>query len=233
MRGLPGLGVITIGQSPRADVLPDFIAALGFEPRIVQRGLLDGLGPVEIASMAPAGAGGGILVTRLRDGSEAKLSEGKVVGMLPQAVKYLEGMDVGLIALFCTGEFPPVDSEVPVLYPSAIVGALVSALFASARADRRRLCVVAPAKEQYPMLARKWESSGCGMLFESVSPYASADSGILACAGRVARLPCDMIVLDCFGFTEKARKVFAEATGKPVILPRTLLARVVAEMLAG
>lgn len=233
MRSQPSLGAITIGQSPRTDVLPDFLAALGFAPRIEQKGLLDGLGPEEIASMAPAGAGDGVLVTRLRDGSEARLSEGKVAWMLPQAVKFLEGRGVGLVALFCTGEFPPVESEVPVLYPSAIVGAVVSALFASAGADRRRLCVVAPAEEQYPMLARKWESTGCGLLFESVSPYASTDSEVLACAGRAARLSCDMVVLDCFGFTEKARRVFAEATGKPVILPRTLLARVVAEMLAG
>ena len=40
----------------------------------------------------------------------------------------------------------------------------------------------------------------------------------------------DLIVLDCIGFTKEMKRMFAEFTGKPVILPRTLLARVVSEM---
>jgi len=82
------------------------------------------------------------------------------------------------------------------------------------------------------MLARKWESSGRTLCFESLSPYSSGEPEIMDCAGSVALLRCDMVVLDCIGYTEKARKIFAQATGKPVILPRSLLARVAAEIAA-
>jgi len=229
---VPKLGVVTIGQSPRPDVLPDLIDALGFQPAFEQLGLLDGLTREEIASLAPGGTGDQTLVTRLRDGTEVKLSEKRVVERLPLAVEAMERRSVDFIVLFCTGEFPPVKSDVPVLYPSAIVGAVVSAIFSSRRNGGARLCVIAPAREQFSMLARKWEATGATLLFESLSPYTSGDSEVLDCAGRVARLQSDMIVLDCIGYTEKVRKVFAQATERPVILPRSLLARVAAELAA-
>jgi len=232
MQGAVKLGIITIGQSPRVDVLPDFIAALGYEPKIEQRGLLDDLAGKAIASLAPAGALDETLVTRLRDGTEVKLSEKRVVEMLPQAVAYLERTGVDLIALFCTGEFPQVSSRVPVLYPSAIVGSVVAAIFSSMKGRDRRLCVVSPAKEQHDMLAKKWHGAGCALAFETLSPYTGGPAEVAQCAERVAMLQCDMIVLDCIGYTEKIRSAFASAAGVPVILPRALLARVAAEMLA-
>ncbi|SLM18086.1 conserved hypothetical protein [uncultured spirochete] len=233
MIGALRLGIVTIGQSPRSDVLPDFIDALGFLPAFEQLGLLDGLSCEGIASLAPRGPDDQTLVTRLRDGTEVKLSEKSVVERLPLAVEEMERRSVDFIVLFCTGEFPPVESRVPVLYPSAIVSAVVSAVFSSKKNGGARLCVIAPASEQIPMLARKWGTAGVTLLFESLSPYTSGDSELLDCAGRVARLQCDMVVLDCIGYTEKVRAAFAQATGRPVILPRSLLARVAAELAAG
>jgi len=227
---LARIGIITIGQSPRSDVLQDFVDALGFQPAFEQLGLLDNLSRAEIASLAPGGAGDQTLVTRLRDGTEVKLSEKKAVEMLPQAVKDMEHRDVDFIVLFCTGEFPPVESKVPVLYPSAIVSAVVSAVFSSKKNDGGRICVIAPAREQFPMLARKWGTAGVTLFFESLSPYSSGEPEIMDCAGRVARLCCDMVILDCIGYTEKIRKIFAQTTGRPVVLPRSLLARVTAEI---
>ena len=42
--------------------------------------------------------------------------------------------------------------------------------------------------------------------------------------------PVDLVVLDCIGFTQKMKEMFAEKTGKTVVLPRTLLARVISEV---
>jgi len=226
------LGIITIGQSPRVDVLPDFIGALGYKPHIEQRGLLDELTEKAIVSLAPVNVLDETLVTRLRDGTEVKLSEKRVIEMLPQAVAYLEGKDVDLIVLFCTGEFPPITSRVLILYPSVIVGSVVSALFSSTKSRDRKLCVVAPAKEQHDMLAKKWRCAGVALAFETLSPYTSGSAEIAQCAERAAKLQCDMIVLDCIGYTEKIRSVFASVSHVPVILPRALLARVTAELLA-
>ena len=40
----------------------------------------------------------------------------------------------------------------------------------------------------------------------------------------------DLIVLDCIGYTQEMKKMFAQKTGKKVVLPRTLLVRVVSEL---
>ena len=51
------------------------------------------------------------------------------------------------------------------------------------------------------------------------------------CARQVAETDCDMVILDCIGYTQKMKEIFQEETGKRVILPRTLLARVAMELL--
>jgi protein AroM len=41
----------------------------------------------------------------------------------------------------------------------------------------------------------------------------------------------DLIVLDCLGFNKKTKAIFREVTGKPVLLPRTLVARIAREII--
>jgi len=40
----------------------------------------------------------------------------------------------------------------------------------------------------------------------------------------------DLVVLDCIGFTQEMKDMFVRKTGKLVVLPRTLLARVISEV---
>lgn len=81
------------------------------------------------------------------------------------------------------------------------------------------------------MLAEKWRGAGCALAFESLSPYTSVPDEIAHCAERVARVESDVVVLDCIGYTEKMRAAFTAALDIPVILPRSLLARIVAEVM--
>ena len=64
----------------------------------------------------------------------------------------------------------------------------------------------------------------------AVSPY-EGEAGVRQCARQVAETDCDMVILDCIGYTQKMKEIFQEETGKRVILPRTLLARVAMELL--
>ena len=58
------IGLITVGQAPRSDVVPDMAAILGGDVEIVEAGALDGLTREEIAPLAPEGDDE-IIVTRL------------------------------------------------------------------------------------------------------------------------------------------------------------------------
>ena len=72
------VGLITVGQSPRNDVVPDMAAILGGDVGILEAGALDGLTRAEIAPLAPEGDDE-ILVTRLADGSSVFVGRNKVI----------------------------------------------------------------------------------------------------------------------------------------------------------
>lgn len=63
----------------------------------------------------------------------------------------------------------------------------------------------------------------------AASPYGDWDA-LEKAAEEIKDLDADLIVLDCIGYTQEMKKMFAEKTGKKVVLPRTLLARVVSEL---
>lgn len=63
----------------------------------------------------------------------------------------------------------------------------------------------------------------------AVSPYAG-EAEVLAAAKGVP-LKTDLILLDCIGYTAQMKEKLKALTKKPVILPRTLVARMVCELI--
>ena len=61
------IGAVTIGQSPRTDVMADMKAILGEEVEVLEAGALDGISMEEIKQMEPA-KGDYVLVSRLQNG---------------------------------------------------------------------------------------------------------------------------------------------------------------------
>ena len=98
------VGTITIGQSPRTDVIPELSAILG-DVTIREAGALDGLSQEEIAELAPK-CGDYVLVTRLADGSSVKVAERHITPRIVGKIKEQFQAGVSLVLLLCTGEFP-------------------------------------------------------------------------------------------------------------------------------
>lgn len=67
------IGALTIGQSPRNDLIPE-IEAFFKGAEIIQLGALDGLSKEQIADLAPSGDDE-ILVSKLKDDSWALMAE--------------------------------------------------------------------------------------------------------------------------------------------------------------
>src|SRR5438477_9211152 len=97
------IGMVTIGQAPRVDVVPDMAELLG-PVEIVERGALDGLTRDEIAPLAP-GAGDEVLVTRLRDGTPVFVAKRHVTPLVQRRIDELEAAGATLTVLLCTGAF--------------------------------------------------------------------------------------------------------------------------------
>ncbi|MEM1910386.1 MAG: AroM family protein [Sulfolobales archaeon] len=216
------VGLVTIGQSPRLDVVPEVVRALGdLDVEVVECGALDGLSREEIAALAPK-EGEYLLVTRLKDGTEVKVSREKIIERMQNCVDRLE-QHVDVVGLLCTGEFPELKSRKVLIELSDLLLKVVESLRVS------KLGVVIPNPAQLELTMKKWSSVAPEIRVVSASPYTSTIEDIVRATAEL--VDCDLIVLDCIGFTTEIKKAVARANGKPVILPRTLIARVMRELL--
>ncbi len=218
------VGMVTIGQSPRRDVVPEMKAILGPGVEVLEAGALDGLSLQEVRGMAP-GPGDYILVTLMRDGTPVKVSKRAILPRIQECIKRLIGEGAELIALLCTGEFPRFESEKLILKPDSLLNRVVQGIL-----PEGKLGVLVPSPDQIDQMRRKWEELGLEVVAESAMPYGPGDE-ISSAARRLAAESVDLIALDCIGYTIAMKETVRRLTGKPTILPRSILARVMRELL--
>ncbi len=218
-------GAITIGQAPRTDVTCDIMDIFNGKIELSQKGGLDGLTREQIETFVPE-EGDYVLVSRLTDGTSVTFAERYIVPRLEQAVRDLEAEGVRLIMVFCTGEFPAsVSSEkIPLIYPVQILHHVVPLL-----TKKSSIIAVTPSPLQVEQNNKKWKNYVNHVETISASPYGDREA-LLEAARKTREMDGDLIVLDCIGFTQEMKEMFARESGKLVVLPRTLLARVVSEL---
>ncbi|MCX7788332.1 MAG: AroM family protein [Spirochaetes bacterium] len=220
------IGALTIGQSPRTDVAGEFLEAVGQEVELLQCGALDGLSKEEIDRMAPR-EGDYILVTRLRDGTEVKIAERFIHDRMKACVRTLKQAGAEMLVLFCTGEFPELEGQVLLLKPDVIMEHVVPGIL-----PKGKLGAILPSADQIPLLGKKWEKTGLQIELTAASPYSGKEEDFREAAWSLKSRGVDLIVLDCIGFTKSIKNIIRNTAQCPVILPRTLLGRIVGELIA-
>ena len=217
------IGAITIGQAPRVDVTCDIMDIFGDRIELLQRGGLDGLTVEEISKFTPE-EGDYVLVSRLTNGTSVTFAERYIVPRLKEAVEELEAEGVKLIMVFCTGEFPAeiTSKKVPMVYPVELLHKIVPLLSSN-------IITMTPSPLQIEQNEQKWQKYVDKVVSVAASPYGAWED-LEAAAHKVKDMEGDLIVLDCIGYTQQMKDMFARITGKLVVLPRTLLARVVSEV---
>jgi protein AroM len=220
------VGLITVGQSPRSDVVPDMAAILGGDVEIVEAGALDGLAPERIAALAPEGADE-ILVTRLVDGAPVFVGKRKMIPLVEARIAALEDRGVALNVLLCTGEFPPLAARRPFLEPQPLLLGLLRAMTFPGR-----LGVLTPSSRHVPQTEARWRAAGFDAHVAPLSPYEEHDPAALRRAAQALRAgKAGLVVMDCIGFRRKTRDEMAALTGAPTLVANLLVARVAAELL--
>lgn len=219
------IGAITIGQSPRVDVTADIMDIFNGNAELIQAGGLDGLTREEIEKFAPQ-EGDYVLVSRLNDGSSVTFAEKYILPRLQEAVDRMEAEGCRLIMMFCTGSFPKTLTarNIPLIYPCEILDRLVPLM--SKASD---IICMTPSPLQIEQSEKKWKEHVRNVKAIAASPYGDWEA-LEQAAEEAKKLGADLIVLDCIGYTQKMKELFIRKTGKLVVLPRTLLARVVSEM---
>jgi len=216
------VGMVTIGQTPRNDVVPEIQVVLGPGIDIVQCGALDGVSREGVKEFAPA-SGDLVLVTRMRSGEEVTVGESKILPRVQQCVNNL-AKQCDVLAMLCTGQFPQLVSNKMIVMPDSLLDGVVNGIHGVLT-----IGVLIPSAEQKAQALKRWKRPSRAAVVESASPYSLQDEVTPATQKLVASKP-DLIVLDCMGYTFRTREAVRKIAGKPVILPRSVLARSIMEL---
>lgn len=225
MEKKPTIGMISIGQSPRPDILSIFQNTWDGQAEMIEIGALDGLDHDDVTQMAPH-EGDDVLVVRMADGQQHIVGRRHLIPRIGICAETLMKRDVDAIILLCTGDFRPFRYPVPFIIPQKIVDNTISALVSSGQV----VGVMIPAEEQQKQMRRNLMSHGIVPVFASASPHLGED-GITEAAHQLKRYETDFIVMHCFGYTQQMREIVKEVTEKPVLLSNLLVAKVSGELL--
>ena len=216
------IGAVTVGQSPRDDVIPIILGHLGGGIRVLQCGALDGCNPDEIATAAACDSDV-LLVTRLRNGDEVRVSRSVIVPLLSDCVRSLEDQ-VELILVLCTDPFHEMKCSKPLLSPDRLLADTVVKLGVG------RLGVLVPAEEQVAQQRGKWSELVPDVYLEAASPYGGSER-VKAAARSLSSAAVDLVVMDCIGYTEAMKHTVHAAVRRPVLLASETLAQAARDVL--
>lgn len=220
------VGAITLGQSPRVDMIPEIEATLGADFEIIQAGAVDQYSYQEIITRFSPKTGEQLLVSKLRDGREVALAEKHVIPLLQDCIDQLAGQGVDVILLLCTGSFPNFNFPGLIITPQTILQQVITGLIGD-----KKLGIMVPAPNQLAQISRRWRDSGIIVEAKAASPYQKL-AKLAEKAREFVGSEVEVILLDCMGYSKEMKEVVVLNSGKKVVLARTMVAAVVRELLS-
>ncbi|MDW7668947.1 MAG: AroM family protein [Bacillota bacterium] len=219
---LKKLGLITIGQSPRDDITKDINKILNDNIYLYQKGALDNYTREEIESKFSPDKD--TLVTKLRDGTQVEIDEKYIEDLIQECIYDLEKKGCKVIALYCTGKFGKLNSNSILIKPHEILHDIVKNL------SLKNLGVMVPDESQKVQMEKWWDNYNINTSIEAASPYKDIDI-IETASKKLKEEKIDAIFMDCMGYTQEMKSIVEKITDKKVILPRTLVARIINDII--
>lgn len=221
----PRIAFVTIGQTPRSDIVPEMMAEIcaGLEsaPSYEEFGVLDGLDAAELDAYR-ARDGEHSFATRLESGEEIVSSKERTEARLNEILAHIDGQGFDVIVLLCTGtRIDPLRNTL-VVEAQRIVDSTVEALAASCR----NLGVILPLDRQVAEFGERHVFSGNPKVV-AASPY----SGRGMAAGATGVAGCDLVVMHCMGYTAAMLEEMRSKVNAPVLLSRRMVAGIVRQMI--
>jgi protein AroM len=218
---LQAVTFVTIGHTPRTDLVPELVAQLPAGVAVRELGALDGMGADAVAALAPS-ADEARLVTRMADGSQVVVSKAWVHRRLQEILDGMPADADTVVVLLCTGEFSGLSAPGIFLDAQHLVDHGITALCAG----MRRIGLLLPLAEQADEFHYR-----PGPQQELRTSFASPYAGDRFAEAGAELADCDVVVMHCMGYTEEQRRRVADASGRPVLLARRLVASAVAQLL--
>jgi len=221
------LGVVTIGQAPREDLVEDFLRNLPTDVEIVQVGALDDLNLEMITSQLSPEVGEIMYITRLRNGSEVRVSKNKLLPLMQSKISYLDSIGVDIITILCSGEFPQFETKTPIIYPDKILKGIASSI-----SYNGKVAVLIPGKEQVNYAYDKWSKYFRELEVIPISPYSSRMQDFIDVAKFINENKIGFVIMDCMGYKLLHKDTLKNvARNSRIITTRGVLAKVLTEIM--
>ncbi|MDF2368417.1 AroM family protein [Sneathiella sp.] len=213
------LTFITAGQSPRQDMIDEILAHLPDGTEIVEQGALDDLTPAEIMELEPRPDEAGIATT-LKDGSIVAISESwlrqKILELCEGRGKTVNDLTV----IASTGVFDLGTTSPYVIHAQNALDKFTESILIAGQ----KVGQIRPLKGQ---LTRGKEIRDSRV--KSVYAPAYNQDALLHAAKELRDQ--DLIVLNSMGYDQQVMDLVREASGRPVVQMRRIIAGTVAKMI--
>ena len=220
------IGMITIGQSPRMDVVPEMKGILGREVEVMEAGALDGLSLEEVKGLYPE-EGDYILCTRMLNGKEVVVAKRHVLPRVQKCIDLLTEKGAEVLLFLCTGKFPEFHSKRLFIEPQKVIDHLIGALLR----EEEKMGLLVPLQDQIEQARKSYVRLKGEMIIKAASPYAGKDE-VSRAAKELKKADPGVIVMHCMGYTQEMKRRVQEITGKPTVLARSFVARTLRELLS-
>jgi protein AroM len=211
---IPRIAVVTVGRSPRPDVLAELVGKLG-QVRCEEFATFDDV-PTEVLAEHAPGPREAPFFARLGEGNYVILSVTFVEQHVARLVVRLDDLGYDLIVIAATALFAPLRARTPIVHGQRAVDAWVAALVVG----DLKIGLIYPLPRQGDQLAT----------FEHRTQFQSAHASInggysehlTEAAGGVSA--ADLIVMHSIGYTEAMAQLIVREGGKPAVTARRIIA---------
>ncbi|CDZ69977.1 AroM protein [Neorhizobium galegae bv. orientalis] len=205
---------LSVGQTPRADLIGDMLTNLDVSIEALEIGALDGLSKAEIDDLKVR-PGEQSIITRLADNTDIVVSKPRIAERMAKIAAAFHPNEFDLVVILSTGLFRDFESTCPTVNAQRAMESAVISLAAHGAS----VGLIQPLQQQIaeldiPALAP----------YKICASYAADGDRKLLAGALVDLADAEIIVLNSVSFTEADRQMVAKASGKPVVLARRIVA---------
>lgn len=217
--GLQQLTVITAGQSPRQDMIDEILVHLPDGIHLTEIGALDDLTPAEILELEPHADEAGIATT-LRDGSIVAISESWLRQKILELCEGRGRTIADLTVIASTGVYDLGTTNPYVVHAQNVLDKFTESILIAGQ----KIGQIRPLKGQ---LTRGNEVRDSRI--KSVYAPAYNQDALLHAAKQLQDR--DLIVLNSMGYDREVHDLVLNASGRPVVQMRRIIAGTIAKMI--
>ena len=216
---------LTIGHSPRNDIVQELEDICNAKYEIVQCGGLDGIEEEEILDMQSKIDTEEFLITKINSGKMVKVPREFAVNRMKNCFdkEFEQGAEAGII--LCTLEsFVELDAKKVIIKPQKLLLNFVKTI-----ATDKKLGIIFPSNDLIDVAIENWSKVSSDVFVKVYSSNEPIEK-LMTLVGELIDLNVDIIVLDCIGYTVAMKQKVKSVCKVPVILPRTLIINALDEL---